>query len=315
MDVYPITFPLGERQSRVFVFQRENEVGVFDAGCRGDGTNHIIPELIRRGVSPADVRWVIASHPDVDHFGGLDDFAAWAPQAKRIAHVLDQPLMESMKEFFSRRGDELAPFGCPETAETAAWLRENGAEVSITFPVDGDDSLVLGDQSVDVLHLPGHSRGHLAVWVAEEQALAISDALLGDSVPYRDGRPSFPPPYRYVDAYLTSIARVRTLSPHVLLTAHYGTFEGREVASFLDVSERFALALEEHIIEVIGQRALTVTEIISAVDESFGVWPKPTAHTALGQPVMGHLERLEATGLIHRRGAGKETTWQRGSTS
>jgi len=313
MEIVPITFRLGQRVSTVFAFISDGHVGLFDAGCRGDMENHILPELGRLGYSPDTIDWVVASHPDVDHFGGLADLTRLAPLAKRIAHVLDAPLMEHVDTFFQERGDELAALGCPETDDAKAWLVDNGAAVVLTQTVDGNTPLAIGSSEVVLLHLPGHSRGHLGVWVEHLRTLAISDAILGDSVPFADGTPSFPPTYRFVDDYLATIDTVADLAPETLLTAHYGEFHGSDVAKFLQLSASFADALEETCEQVVGGEPMPIADIIRAVDDAIGQWPKPTALTALGQPVIGHLERLEAEGLITRSGDGVTTSWKKES--
>ena len=311
MEIVPITFPLGQRVSTVFAFISDGRVGLFDAGCRGDMEAHILPELGRLGYSPDAIDWVVASHPDVDHFGGLDEVTTLAPSARRIAHVLDAPLMESVDTFFRERGDELAALGCPETDEAKAWLVDNGAAVTLTQTIDADATLAIGSSEVVLLHLPGHSRGHLGVWVEQSRTLAISDAILGDSVPFADGTPSFPPTYRFVDDYLATIDAVSERAPETLLTAHYGEFHGSDVGKFLQLSATFAHALEETCEQVVGSEPMTITDIIRAVDDAIGQWPKPTALTALGQPVIGHLERLEVQGIITRSGEGVTTTWKK----
>lgn len=310
MKLFPVTFPLGQRVSTVFVFTSGGKAGVFDAGCRGDATQFIIPALVDAGYTPDDLQWVIGSHPDVDHFGGIADFLDWSPTVTTVAHRDDQPLMESTEVFLLERGNELAALGCPEEEEALEWLHNHGGGITITSPVSGDTEIAVGEDTLTIIHLPGHSKGHLALWWESERLLTISDAILGDSVPFANGEPSFPPTYRFVDDYLASINRVRHMPVDVLHTAHYGSFEGSDVTSFLDVSERFALTLEEVVHDVVATAPLRITDIIVGVDARIGVWPKPTSLTALGQPVLGHLERLENSGQIIRRGVGPDTTWQ-----
>ncbi len=315
MKIVPITFPLGQRVSTVFAFISDGRVGLLDAGCRGDMDAHILPELDRLGYPADAIDWVVASHPDVDHFGGLDDLTQRAPSAQRIAHSLDAPLMENVDTFFRERGDELALFGCPETDDAKQWLVDNGAAVTLTLTVDQEMPLSIGSSEVWLVHLPGHSRGHLGVLVEESRTLAISDAILGDSVPFGDGSPSFPPTYRFVDDYLATIEAMRKRAPATVLTAHYGEFHGAAVADFLHLSATFAHALEETCEQAVGTQPMTIADIIRAVDDAIGQWPKPTALTALGQPVLGHLERLEARGIITRSGDGTATTWKKVSAS
>ena len=165
-----------------------------------------------------------------------------------------------------------------------------------------------GEDQIKVLHLPGHSRGHLGVLDVKTRTLLISDAVLGSYVPYADGSPSFPPTYRFVKSYLQTIQRLLLLDFDSLGTAHYGTFSRQGGLRFLQESHDFALALETTIEGAIGNEPKTLPEIVEFVDSSTGLWPKPSSPAALAQPVFGHLEFLEEKEVIQRV-KGSEIGW------
>ncbi|MEY3335774.1 MAG: hypothetical protein RL566_697 [Actinomycetota bacterium] len=295
-----IQFPLGERNSSIWALHDGRETLLFDSGCSGDSEEFIEPLLRRLGISPDSVNCVIASHPDVDHFGGA---GYWQKRngAKVIAHSLDAPLMEKHETFLSERGDEFSKeYGLSEIPQTLEWLRTNGADVKVDTKLDGDFEYFLGDDKIQILHIPGHSRGHLGLFEPETKTLLISDAVLGSSVPYADGSPSFPPTYRFVDSYVKTIQRIKTLDFETLATAHYGKFDRESAGVFLQESLEFTYSLEQAVLSVLSSSPCKLSEIVRLVDTRFGAWPKPTAATALAQPVFGHLEVLEARGVIKK---------------
>ena len=54
-------------------------------------------------------------------------------------------------------------------------------------------------------------------------------------------------------------------------------------------------------LSVLSDSPANLSEIVRRVDLCFGDWPKPTARTALAQPVFGHLEVLENRGLVQKQ--------------
>lgn len=308
LEISEIRFPLGERKSSVWALTSESQTLLFDSGCREDSKTHIEPALKGLGVNPRNVQAVIASHPDVDHFGGA---IYWQQEygAQIIAHRLDAALMENHETFLEQRGNEFSrEFRISETEDGLRWLHENGSEVVVNQLIDRDMDYQLGEDQIKVLHLPGHSRGHLGVLDVKTRTLLISDAVLGSYVPYADGSPSFPPTYRFVKSYLQTIQRLLLLDFDSLGTAHYGTFSRQGGLRFLQESHDFALALETTIEGAIGNEPKTLPEIVEFVDSSTGLWPKPSSPAALAQPVFGHLEFLEEKEVIQRV-KGSEIGW------
>jgi len=123
--------------------------------------------------------------------------------------------------------------------------------------------------------------------------------VLGDAVPHADGRPAFPPTYRYVDSYLASIGRCESLRPELLLTAHYPTMDADAAGDFLARSRAFvektdAVVLGE--LDTAGAGGLSLRELLTKANPRLGSWPAEGTEVALAFPVVGHLERLLANG-------------------
>ena len=55
----------------------------------------VAPALAELGVAPAEVREVIVSHADVDHYGGNAEARELFGEARLRAHALDRPSIES----------------------------------------------------------------------------------------------------------------------------------------------------------------------------------------------------------------------------
>lgn len=92
--------------------------------------------------------------------------------------------------------------------------------VEPTRIVDEGDVIDLGDRRLEVLHLPGHSRGSIGLWDESSGELfsgdAIYDGPLLDELPGSD-----------VDAYVETMRRFRSLPARVVHAGHDPSF-GRE---------------------------------------------------------------------------------------
>ena len=152
----------------------------------------------------------------------------------------------------------------------------------------GGETIRLGPGwSVDVLHLPGHTPGHLAVWDPRSGALLVIDAVLERGVYDRAGNRLIPPRYYDAHAYEATIRRVRALGADVLLTAHYPVMEGAEAAAFLERSLDFVGDLRAAVADGLCQGVTDLWALTQAADRRLG--PYPEFMVELGASVRAHL--------------------------
>lgn len=297
--VHRIDTKLGSRISSLYLLTGREGCLLFDTGVDGTATREVAEYLTALGLSPSDIRWIVVSHADVDHFGGLASARELAPAAVTICHRLDAPLVEDYAVFEKRRARQFRePWGLDEEPGTLAWMREVTREAPIDLQASGGEVIGLSDDwQVELLHVPGHTHGHLAIHDPRAGAVIVADAVLGDAVRNADGSPAFPPTYRYADSYLATVDRLAALRPQLLLTAHYTTMASAEAAEFLASSRNFT----EHVDEVVrdelfqaGDDGLTLRQLLLRANPRLGRWPQEGTRTALAYPVVGHVERLLA---------------------
>lgn len=297
-----IRTPLGPRFADLWLFQGGDEFALYDTGIQGTLVKDVLPHLGSMGATRAQIRSVIVSHLDVDHCGDVGSVAATLPNARVVAHVGDAAAIADWDTFSAVRGREFAHgWGLDESRENMEWMREVFSPGPVNEILTEETTLELGDgRLLEIWHVPGHTRGHLAVFDPEHNTLAIADAILGSAVPLADGSPSFPPTYRYVQAYLETIARVRAAQPEVLLTAHYGDYVGDDIPAFLDESETFVSQLHDAVMGEISTEPKTLSVIVDAVNPRVARWPIDGTRTAMAFPVAGHLELALASGSVQR---------------
>jgi len=174
----------------------------------------------------------VATHGHFDHVGGLaafDDRRCHSADADDTRspfpmRVLRDDFPEGAEEMFASYELQV-----PESIlsaipvanfDVAGWVSP-GAEPT-SFVVDGD-FLDLGDRRIEVLHVPGHTPGSVALWDGEKGLLFTGDTLY-------DG------PMDFEDAALasSSLLRLRELPVRRLFGGHDPSFDGDRMRELID---------------------------------------------------------------------------------
>lgn len=302
--IHRIVFPLGDRFVACYALRGERRTLLLDTAIDPAVASHIGPGLEQAGIPLAELSWVVNSHNDFDHSGGNAAMRASAPAALLCCHRLDHDLVSDVERLIERRYRcYAADHGIDESPDSLAWLRANVRHAPVDLQLRGGELFALDDGfQVEVLHVPGHSLGHIALYDRRQQVLLGQDCVLGGAVPTRDGKPAFPPTYRYVDEYLATIDRLESLPIDALLTAHYAPMlDARAVRSFLAETRRFVLAAEAGLLETLAasRTPLTMRDLIARLSAKLGAWPE-AAGEFLVWPFTGHLERLQKRNTITR---------------
>lgn len=301
--LYRVDAPLGERFASLYLVVGGTSAVLFDTGVDGMIPEHVVPALADLGIATDDVRTVVVSHCDVDHFGGVSDAREAFPLARIRAHALDRPAIEDYGTYLAHRARGFRDdFGLDEDPEVLEWCRSVTRETHLDEDVADGERIDLGGRQVTVWHLPGHSHGSIGIEVPWADAILVSDAVLGSSVNLADGTPAFPPTYRYVDEYLATVRRLEAAGHQRLLTAHYPAFEDDAARAFLADSRAFAVRLDKLVVSALEASGLTLAELLDEVNPIAGDWPSEGTATALAFPVVGHLERLRDRGAVRRVG-------------
>ncbi len=300
--IHRIQAPFGDRFVCMYLLNGADHALLIDTGIDAMPREVLLPYLDSAGIAPGKIRYVLNSHSDYDHTAGNASAKELAPHAIFMCHVLDQAMVEDMELMIRNRYDEFKDsHGIYESEESKASMRDNARTAPIDVALTGGEKIRLGaNWEVQVWHTPGHSRGHVSVYDDRSRALIICDATLYNAVLRADGGPAFPPTYRYVDTYVASMNRFRSLDLALLLTSHYPIYRGAEIYAFLGESRAYVDRVEDALCRALREAgaAQTMKELIATLAPKLGEWPA-SANAALSQPLQGHLERLVAYGLVH----------------
>jgi glyoxylase-like metal-dependent hydrolase (beta-lactamase superfamily II) len=306
--IFRIQSVLGPRPFCQYLLREQRSL-LFDTGVKETPAEVIFPALDSIGLDPTALDFAVVSHADVDHFGGNAAVRAAAPRAFLCAHAADVPWIEDSERILRERYGWYAAHGIGYSPESAAWLRDAmGPDTPIDLALTGDETIRLGPSlSVRILHLPGHSDGHVGLWEPRSRTAIVMDAVMGRGLLGLDGSVIHPPPYFDPLAYEASARLLQSLDPARLLTAHYPVMEGAEVKRFLADTIAFVDDVRATTARLLAEAGeLTLSELLERADPELG--PFSSMPNELGGPLRAHLRELAAAG---RAGESPEgTRWR-----
>jgi glyoxylase-like metal-dependent hydrolase (beta-lactamase superfamily II) len=294
--IHRIESVLGPRPFAQYLVQGERTLLV-DTGVAVTPETVILPYLDSIGLRPADLDFVLNTHADVDHFGGNAAIRARAPRAVFCAHSADVPWIEDRERILRERYGWYATHDVDYSPEEKDWLREAmGPNVPLDMRLSGNETFRLGPElAVQVLHLPGHSPGHVGLWDPASGTAIITDAALGRGLYDMAGNVISPPPYFDVMAYEGSVRLLRSLSPQRLLTAHYEVMEGEDAVRFLDESATFIERTRLTVSETLAEHGeLTLRGLLEISNPELG--PFTVMENELAGTLRAHLRELVSAG-------------------
>jgi glyoxylase-like metal-dependent hydrolase (beta-lactamase superfamily II) len=292
----PVTVLYGARRGK---YPQGNSVWIRGAD-RAAIVDPSLGLLARRDRLPS-VDLVIHSHCHEDHVAGSHLFA----EVPWHFHEADAPGIRSLDAF-------MAIYGMPTHIEepfrkaVVEQFHFTPCEAPVVFR-DGDVFDLGGRVTVEVVHTPGHTRGHSCLhvrWPGDEGgALYLGDIDLSSFGPY------------YGDAWSDlrdferSIARVRAIEARFYVTFHHVGVVDR--ATFLERLGRFEAVIadrEARLLEFVA----TPRSLDEVVEHRFVYRPGDAvgfADAVEARSMAMHLERLEASGRVDRL-PGSPERWQ-----
>lgn len=117
-----------------------------------------------------NVTKILLTHGHIDHVGGTADLSIAYSVPIIGPHVGDNFWIENLAQQAQMFG-----FDTPENFEPTQWLND-------------DDLIKVGDESLNVLHCPGHTPGHVVFFSKTKNMAWVGDVIFSGSI----GRTDFP---------------------------------------------------------------------------------------------------------------------------
>lgn len=164
----------------------------------------------------------VASHTHVDHIGGHHEFARRAVHDAEAAILAAPDRQNTIADVYLT--DEMFDDSPPAGFVTKTYTVRGAPATRLLR--DGD-TIDLGDRIFEVIHLPGHSPGSIALWEEETGTLFSGDTIY-------DG-PLIDNFYHSVVAdYVASMERLRTIPARVIHAGHFNSFGNARLQELID---------------------------------------------------------------------------------
>jgi glyoxylase-like metal-dependent hydrolase (beta-lactamase superfamily II) len=269
--IHRIESDLGERFMCQYVVAGRDHAVLVDTGLRDTPADVIDPYLRGAGLEPD---FVLISHADNDHVGGNRAFRDLHPDAIFACHELDRRWVESNEALVRENYGWHSAHGFPPMAAEELLASMSG-DSPIELGLSGGETIRLdADRVVEVLHLPGHTPGHLGLWDERTRAAIAIDAVLADGIYDRSGRKLIPPRYYDLQALRQTIARLEALQPELLLTAHYPVLDRAEALEWLEAGRAFVDDVERVVRETPPAERADLWALTQRVDAALGPFPE-----------------------------------------
>lgn len=228
------------------------------------------------------------SHWHEDHFMHLDLFEDLPLVVPRI----ETPPLADIEVFLDWYGIENPQYRNEWRSVLIDQFRYRPRKPTRIF--EGNEIIDLGSVTVEVIHTPGHTPGHLAFFFREPEVLFMGDYDLGKFGPWYGDRESS------IEDTISSVCKLRALPARTWITGHEtGLFETNPAETW------------DHYLEVIDQREgklinyLTQPRTMEDIIFQWIVYHKrrePLSFFELGERgIMGkHLQRLIREGKVRQ---------------
>jgi glyoxylase-like metal-dependent hydrolase (beta-lactamase superfamily II) len=318
--VLPTPWPVGPVQ--VYLVEAE-PLTLVDTGVRSPGSWAALGlALDGLGYGVEDLRRVVLTHYHGDHLGQAESLRRAGADIEVWCHALEAPWCEG----FSAERDEniegtealFREYGVPEdllarqTSQRREWVKQDPLceATHVDRVLRESERVSFKDFSLEVIHAPGHTAGHLLLHEPASGVLLTGDHIMGNAVPFTENyyledaeadpgdRLHRRPRFKGLPRYMQSLRTLRGRPFRTILPAHGGVIErpGRAIEDAILFYEVRIQRIERALRKIAGRgRAVTAWEIWQHL------FPKADPVTEMRTRmtmVIGALDGLEETGAV-----------------
>lgn len=196
-------------------FLIETELGPVLVETGPDSTfSNLNKEIAKYGFQPNDIKHVLLTHIHFDHAG-----AAWrlaAAGAKIYVHPAGAPHLTNPERLWNSASQI---YGADMER---LWGQSGAIAESQVFEVEDGEILDFGNCRFKAIHTPGHAVHHIA-WKLGD--LIFTGDAAGVKIEKGPVVPPCPPPDIHIEAWKTSLAKIKAEKPSSLYLTHFGAIE------------------------------------------------------------------------------------------
>ncbi len=223
-------YMLGNYFFNLFLIIGKRRCALFEVGISAV-VDQVIKQLDTLGATPD---YIIPSHPHSDHITGLPGLIEMFPKAQIITakgakefveHHKAAPLMFKEDKFMAKN---LTRFDIIPGRPPLKKIPDLNASIAI----DKKKTLDLGEITLDLIKVSGHSPGNLIGSINSKKILFCSDSI-GFHYP---GRGYFPLFFTGADPYLSTMNFIKKFDPSTICPAHQGPLSGKKAVQGIQES-------------------------------------------------------------------------------
>ncbi len=151
-----------------------NDLSMVDVGLTGKG-NYKIQSLKKMGIDLGSIKRVIMTHTHLDHIGCLSEIRKEIPGVELWVHRAEGEFLE--------KGQDEAVYGMREfkgMCQMQYGLKAGAFTFTVDRKLEGGETLEIGGMKWEVIHIPGHSMGGIALYSGEMKTLIPGDVIYAD---------------------------------------------------------------------------------------------------------------------------------------
>ena len=276
----------------VFLVRDGHDAALIDSGFGDDESYNKRIEALR-AIDGLKLKYIFITHHHYDHSSGAHRLRE-ATGAQIVVHTAEEELLLNPK---LETGDMEIPADQKDAREQAAKWRAEAAKAVPDMRVEDEALVAVGNLHLRCVHAPGHTAGHLCVYLEEEKLLFAGDNVLGVGTAAIG-----PPPHGDMAEYVRSLKKMQALNAELLAPGHGPIVKDphRKLQELIDHRQQ----REDQIMSLVAAGKGDAKSLVKAI---YPELDKRLLLMATGQ-VLSHLHKLQSEGRVKLDGAGAETT-------
>jgi glyoxylase-like metal-dependent hydrolase (beta-lactamase superfamily II) len=242
LKIHTLEIAFESNQTIDFIYPTllEAESGLFLVDC---GYADFLPKIEKAAniinLSLQNLTGIILTHHDIDHVGGAYEIKAQYPnvkiyasatEAKYIGGEAQAPRLAQAEAIYPTLSDEQKIGG----ADFIARLKTiRVVAVDEILPLDANFSALAG---VCVVATPGHTPGHISLYLPDSQTLIAADALVIENEELKLANPQFT---LDLPQAINSVKKLQILDIQTVICYHGGVMQGNITEKLAQLLQNF----------------------------------------------------------------------------
>ena len=291
-NVFIIDGEIGGRPLQLVYLRGTVAAMLLDTGCAADPREVIAPQIREAGGNIEDLTWILSTHPDLDHIGGNYAAKQLAPKALLACGDADRHICTGLDALLKYRYDlyraDHQIFHSGDKLARIKALAGPPQPIDVTFR-GGEHLRLAPGWEVEVIAVPGHAKGHLAIYDPAHKALYGADAIHGSVYMGLDGTAKFCPTYADIDDYLSTIQLIEHMPVTTYVGCHWPVKTYGQIAEFCRESRAFVEKADVLLLSLL-RKPHSLREMCEQLGPQLGEWPR-AVDLDLACALEGHVKR------------------------